>query len=72
MVLHLLKKTESVNENLSGKKAEGQCLQDWVSSGTSQMAQCLRLCTSNAGGLGLIPGQGTRSHIPQLQSDTAK
>ena len=29
----------------------------WWSSG-------LRLCAPNAGGLGSIPGQGTRSHMP--------
>ena len=23
-------------------------------------------CTANAGGVGLIPGQGTRCHMPQL------
>ena len=27
----------------------------------------LRLCTPNAGGPGSIPGQGTRSHMPQLR-----
>ena len=27
----------------------------------------LRLHAPNAGGLGLIPGQGTRSHMPQLR-----
>ena len=31
--------------------------------GTSLVAQCIRLCAPNAGGLGLIPGQGTRSHM---------
>ena len=30
--------------------------------GTSLVIQWLRLWASNAGGLGLIPGQGTRSH----------
>ena len=30
------------------------------------MVQWLRLLTPSAGGLGLIPGQGTRSHKPQL------
>ena len=30
------------------------------------MVQWLRLCASNAGGAGSIPGQGTRSHMPQL------
>ena len=29
------------------------------------MAQWLRLLTPNAGGLGSIPGQGTRSHVSQ-------
>ena len=32
------------------------------------MAQWLRLCAPNAGDLGLIPGQETRSHILQLKS----
>ena len=31
--------------------------------GTSLVAQWLRHCTPNAGGPGLIPGQGTRSHV---------
>ena len=31
------------------------------------MVRRLRLCTPNAGGLGSIPGQGTRSHMPQLK-----
>ena len=30
--------------------------------GTSLVVQWLRLHAPNAGGLGLIPGQGTRSH----------
>ena len=35
--------------------------------GTSLVVQWLRLCTPNSGGLGSIPGQGTRSHMPQLR-----
>ena len=35
--------------------------------GTSLVVQWLRLCAPNAGGPGLIPGQGTISHIPQLR-----
>ena len=31
--------------------------------GTSLVAQCMGLRAPNAGGLGLIPGQGTRSHM---------
>ena len=34
---------------------------------TSLVVQWLRLHTPNAGGLGLIPGWGTRSHMPQLR-----
>ena len=35
--------------------------------GTSLGVQWLRLHTPNAGGLGLIPGEGTRFHMPQLK-----
>ena len=35
--------------------------------GTSLVAHQLRLHALDAGGLDLIPGQGTRSHIPQLK-----
>ncbi|TEA42458.1 hypothetical protein DBR06_SOUSAS1810269, partial [Sousa chinensis] len=31
----------------------------------SLMVQWLRCCAPNAGGPGSIPGQGTRSHMPQ-------
>ena len=46
--------------------------------GLSPVVQWLRLCAPNAGGLGSIPGQGTRSHmlqlrvhVPQLKKDPA-
>ena len=32
---------------------------------TSLAVQWLRLCVPNAGGLGSIPGQGTKSHMLQ-------
>ena len=35
-------------------------------TGTSLLVQWLRLHTPNAGGPGSIPGQGTRSHMLQL------
>ncbi|TEA40711.1 hypothetical protein DBR06_SOUSAS1310003, partial [Sousa chinensis] len=35
--------------------------------GTPLVVQWLRLLAPNAGGLGSIPGQGTRSHMPQLR-----
>ena len=31
------------------------------------MVQWLKLCAPNAGALGCIPDQGTRSHMPQLK-----
>ena len=36
------------------------------------MVQWLRLRAPNAGHLGSIPGQGTRSHMPQPRPNTAK
>ena len=48
------------------------CLQDTVHSRPWErdflVVQWLRLHVPNAGGLGSIPGQGTRSHVPQLES----
>ena len=47
----------------------------WIhkkSLGTSLMVQWLRLHTPNAGGQGSTPGQGTRSHRPQLRSSAVK
>ena len=37
-------------------------------SGTSLVVQWVRLRAANAGGLGSIPGRGTRSRMPQLRS----
>ena len=34
---------------------------------TSLVFHWLRLCTPNVGGPGLIPGQGTRSYMPQIK-----
>ena len=42
------------------------------SCGTSLVVQWLRLCATNAGDQGSIPGQGTRSHILQLKIPSAK
>ena len=39
-------------------------------TGTSLVVQWLRLHAPNAGGLGSIPGQGTRSHMLQLGTHT--
>ena len=42
-------------------------LREYEGLGTSLVVQWLRLPTPNAGGLGSIPGQGTRLHMPQLK-----
>ena len=39
-----------------------------LTTGTSLVVQWLRFCAPNAGVPGLIPGQGTRSHILQLKT----
>ena len=41
-------------------------------SGTSFVVQWLRLQALSAGGPGVIPGQGTRSHMPQLRPSSTK
>ena len=43
------------------------CVSSLMGWETSLLAQGLRLHTPNAGGLGLIPGEGTRSHMLQLK-----
>ena len=40
--------------------------------GNPRVLQLLRLCVLKAGGPGSIPGQGTRSHVPQLRPSAAK
>ena len=39
-------------------------------AGPSLVVQGLRLCTPNTGGLGSIPGQGTRSYMPHAVTKT--
>ena len=39
-------------------------------AGTSLVVQWLKLQTPNAGGPGLIPGHGTRFHMPHTTKDT--
>ena len=40
--------------------------------GTSLGVQSPGLCAPNSGGLGSIPGQETRPHVPQLRPGTTK
>ena len=53
-----LRHTEIKKHSYLKKKKKG---------GTSLVVQWLRLCAPNAGGLGSIPGQGTRSCRSQLK-----
>ena len=48
---------------------------DWIKktkAGISLVVQWLRLQAPNEGGQGSVPGQGTRSHVPQLRPSAAK
>ena len=47
-------------------------LKKYEPSWISLMSQWLRLHTTNARGLGLIPGLGTRPYLLQLRPSTAK
>ena len=47
--------------------SDNYLLKSLVFRGTFLVIQWLRLCTPDARGLGSIPGQGTRSHMPQLK-----
>ena len=53
-------------------RTEGTYVSRREGVGTSLVLRRLRICVSNAGGPGSIPGQGTRSHMLQLGPDTAK
>ena len=62
--------TKAKWEGTSGKSENNLLSQEsWL--GTSLVVQWLRLSTPNARGLGSIPGQGTRSHVPQLKNPHA-
>ena len=41
-------------------------------TGTFLAVQGLKLCAPSSGGLGLVPGEGTRPCMLQLRSSTAK
>ena len=49
---------------LEARGPRAGCLQGWKAP---LVVQWLSLHAPNAGGLGLSPGQGTRSHMPQLK-----
>ena len=60
--LPLIKPNEVFCERTRGTKSLRGVIE-----GTSLVVQWLELCAPNAEGLGLIPGQGTRSHMLQLR-----
>ena len=39
-----------------------------INTGTSLVLQWLRLCMPNVGGVGFLPGWGTRSYMPHLST----
>ena len=49
-----------------------KCICGTLRNETSLVVQWLRQHTPNAGGPGLIPSQGTGSHIPQLRPRVVK
>ena len=58
--------TKAKWEGTSGKGKDNLLFQEaWL--GASLVVQWLRLNTPSARGLGSVPGQGTRSHMPQLR-----
>ena len=58
---------QSIDERVETRE---EC--DQIKIGTSLTAQWLRLYPSKAGKLGSIPGQGARSHMPQLKDPATK
>ena len=64
----LCPKTANLVEVTWGTRDRKGDFQEWLSTlGEILMVQWLRLHAPNAGGPGSIPGQGTRSHMPQLK-----
>ena len=49
-------------------KSNGQASNYEIGRGTSLVVQWLRLHALSAGGPGSIPGQGTKSHVSQVES----
>ena len=63
----LWRSSSSSSCTVLGKLWNSSFLHSTIISGTSLVVQWLRLRAPNVGGPGLIPGQGTRSHILQLR-----
>ena len=61
------RKQINIWENVQHSQSLEKCKLIITMTGTSLVVQWLRLCTFNAGGLGSISAQETRSQIPQLK-----
>ena len=57
----------TTTESLCTATRKSPCIATKTYPGTAQVVQWLRLQAPSAGDLGLIPGQGARSHVPQLR-----
>ena len=55
-----------MGENFFPKISFNVALNNNVKGGTSLVVQWLRLCTPNAGVMGSIPGQGTKTQCSQI------
>ena len=64
----LYKDMNPIMRTLMTSSKHNYLLKSPVSRGIFLVVQWLRLCTPNARGLGSIPIQGTRSHLPQLKT----
>ena len=62
MVIYIVIKSYTLTINIWSLLYE-----NYIPIGTSLLVQWLKLHAPNAGGSGLIPSQGTRSHMPQLK-----
>ena len=64
----LYKDMNPIMRTLMTSSKHNSLLKSPVFRGIFLVVQWLRLCTPNARGLGSIPIQGTRSHLPQLKT----
>ena len=64
----LYKDMNPIMRTLMTSSKHNYLLKSPVFRGIFLVVQWLRLCTPNARGLGSIPIQGTRSHLPQLKT----
>ena len=64
--------SEALKKNISHSQAPSAAQRESYEMTKGRTSQCLGLCTLGAGGLGSIPGQGTKSHMPPLRPGATK